>query len=261
MCVQEYRNGILLGETMREFQVSVINCQAPIATPTDINAVSAQFPFTNCTPFVDLTAQNSSGFNVIWNFGDPTDPLAGATGPNTSYTYPGPGQYDLTLIVFNPENPNDPLCTDTTVQTITIQAPVPADAGADLAVCPGGSELIGTPGVPGLTYLWSPATGLDDATLAQPTATVTQNTTYTLSATDAVGCWNTDQMTLSIFGDGDAQTGPDETICPGGSVTISASGGVSYLWTPAVSLDDATSATPTASPSSTTSLHCGSDEC
>lgn len=252
MCVQEYRNGILLGETMREFQVSVINCQAPIASPTDINSVSVQFPFTNCTPFVQLQAQNSAGFNVAWNFGDPTDPTASAIGSNTSYTYPGPGQYDLTLIVFNPENPNDPLCTDTTVQTITIQPPFSADAGPDLAVCPDGSEQIGTPGLPDLTYQWSPATGLDDAALAQPTATVAQNTTYTLTVTDGVGCANTDQMNLSIFGDGDAQTGPDETMCPGGSVTISATGGVDYLWAPAESLDDPTSATPTASPAATT---------
>jgi hypothetical protein len=39
----------------------------------------------------------------------------------------------------------------------------------------------------GYTYLWSPATGLNDATLANPTASPTSTTTYAVTVTDASG--------------------------------------------------------------------------
>lgn len=252
MCVAEYRNGIFLGETMREFQLSVVNCQAPVATMTDLNAVSPSFPFTNCTEFVQFQATNSSGFNVFWDFGDPTDPNGQSTAANPNWTYPGPGQYEVTLVVFNPENPADPLCTDTVIRTITVQPPVPADAGQDLGTCPDEPQMIGTPAVPGFTYQWSPTAVLDDATLAQPTATVNQVTGFTLTVTDSVGCAASDQMTISMFGNTDADAGPDVTICSGDVTQLGASGGVSYSWTPVTGLSNPNIPDPIASPSVTT---------
>lgn len=252
MCVQEFRNGVYLGQTTREFQISVVNCQAPVATPADLNAVSPSFPFTNCTEFVQFEATNSSGFNVFWDFGDPVNPNDQSTLPNPTWTYPGPGQYTLTLIVFNPTNPADPLCTDTVTQVVTIQPSVIANAGSDIGTCPNESQQIGSPSQSGYTYQWSPTTGLNDPTLAQPTATITQNTTYTVTATDAVGCSNTDQVTITLFGNPNADAGTDVTICPGDDTQLSASGGVSYSWSPAATLSDPNVADPIASPNSTT---------
>jgi len=252
MCVQEFRNGVYLGQTTREFQISVVNCQAPVASPADLNAVSPSFPFTNCTEFVQFQATNSSGFSVFWDFGDPTDPNDQSFIPNPSWTYPGPGQYTLTLVVFNPTNPSDPLCTDTVTQVITIQPPVIANAGPDIGTCPNEQQVIGSPAQSGYTYQWSPATGLDNPTLAQPTATVSQNTTYTLTVTDAVGCTNTDQVSINLFGNTDANAGPDVTICPNGDTQLNATGGVAFAWTPAATLSDPNIANPIASPTVTT---------
>ncbi|MBL7941499.1 MAG: hypothetical protein JNM00_01975, partial [Flavobacteriales bacterium] len=44
----------------------------------------------------------------------------------------------------------------------------------------------------------------------------------------------------------------DATICPGQSSGLSASGGATYAWSPSSSLDDASSASPIATPASTT---------
>jgi gliding motility-associated-like protein len=252
MCVQEFRNGVYLGETTREFQISVVNCNAPVASPADMNAVSPSFPFTNCTEFVQFQATNSSGFSVFWDFGDPVNPNDQSFSPNPSWTYPGPGQYTLTLVVFNPTNPLDPLCTDTVTQVVTIQAPVVVNAGPDLGTCPNESQQIGTPALPGISYLWSPTTGLDNPAIAQPNATVAQNTTFTVTATDGVGCSNTDQMSISLFGNPNANAGADVTICPGGNTQLGASGGVSYLWSPAGSLSNANIQNPVAAPQTTT---------
>jgi PKD repeat protein len=76
-----------------------------------------------------------------------------------------------------------------------------ANAGADTSICFGASAQIGgIPAVTGngpFTYLWSPATGLNDATLPNPVVTATVNQVYTLTVTDADGdC--TDQVSVTV---------------------------------------------------------------
>lgn len=54
-------------------------------------------------------------------------------------------------------------------------------------------------GASNLTYKWSPATYLDDATIQQPTATAKFNTTYKLVVTNPLtGCSAEDQMTIYV---------------------------------------------------------------
>ncbi|TNF30640.1 MAG: T9SS type B sorting domain-containing protein, partial [Bacteroidetes bacterium] len=251
MCVQEYRNGILLGEVRRSIQVNVVNCQAPVALPDDLNEI-IQGSFTNCTEFVEFTASSSAGFSVWWDFGDPTTTSDQSTLQSPTYTYPGPGVYDLTLVVYNPVNPNDPLCTDTTVQQVTIQPPVLPNAGNDTATCPGIPVQIGSPAQQGFTYSWSPITGLNNAAVAQPSANITQQTTYTLTAFDAVGCSGTDDVVVDLLLNADADAGPDVTICPGDSAQLGATGGVDFLWFPNIFINNSGVPNPWVYPPSTT---------
>jgi hypothetical protein len=84
-------------------------------------------------------------------------------------------------------------------------APVPpiADAGADTTVLPNAPVLLnGTAanGTAPFTYLWSPASLVDDATIANPTATVSATTTLQLVVTDANNCRDTSQMTIFVSG-------------------------------------------------------------
>lgn len=263
LCVQEYRNGVPLGVTIREIQVNVVNCQAPVALPDDVNEISPN-SFINCTEFVEFSATNSTGFNIWWDFGDPTTTSDQSTAQSPNWTYPGPGVYDLTLVVYNPTNPNDPLCTDTVIQQVTVQDTVIPDAGPDTATCPGIPVQIGSAAVPGWTYSWSPATGLDDPTIAQPTASITQTITYVLTATDAAGCSGSDSITVSLLTNANADAGPDVQICSGDSVQLGASGGVDYLWFPFTFIDDNTVANPVVFPPVTTDYVVGvtnSDGC
>ncbi|MFM1875141.1 MAG: hypothetical protein RL266_878, partial [Bacteroidota bacterium] len=247
LCVREYRNGILLGETRRGIQVNVVNCQAPVALPDDVNEISPN-SFINCTEFVEFNAFNSAGFNIWWDFGDPTTTSDQATTQQTTWTYPGPGTYDLTLVVYNPINPNDPLCTDTVVQQVVVQDTVIPDAGPDQATCPGIPVQIGTAPIQGWTYQWTPATGLNNPNIAQPTATITGQITYTLTATDAVGCSGSDDVTITLLSNASANAGPDVQICPGDSVQLNASGGVDYLWIPNLFIDNVSISNPNVFP-------------
>lgn len=251
LCVQEYRNGILLGETTRAIQLNVVNCQAPVALPDDVNEISPG-SFINCTEFVDFSAFNSTGFEIWWNFGDPTTLADTANTQNTQWQYPGPGTYDLTLVVYNPINPSDPLCTDTVVQQIVVQDTVIPVAGADTATCPGIPVQIGSASTPGWTYDWTPTAGLDNPNIAQPTATITGQITYTLTATDAEGCSGSDDITIDLLANSSADAGPDVQICPGDSAQLNASGGVDYSWSPNQFITDNAIANPQAFPPTTT---------
>lgn len=80
-----------------------------------------------------------------------------------------------------------------------------ANAGADVSFCSGGSAQIGTV-IPGVTYSWSPATGLSDATVAQPTVTLTNTTAapvvtvYTLTIFNPLDntCTSTDEVSVTV---------------------------------------------------------------
>ncbi len=140
--------------------------------------------------------------------------------------------------------------------------PLIADAGPDKYICLGTSTTIGgTPpaggGVEPYTYSWSPATGLSNPNIGNPTASPTTTTTYVLTVTDDASSVDRDTMTVYVS-DPVADAGPDTTLCPGGSARIggspTASGGFgtyTYSWSPSSSLSDPSIANPwfTSSPS------------
>jgi len=75
--------------------------------------------------------------------------------------------------------------------------------GGPFFSCPGQSAQlnldIDTGGAVGpFTFAWSPATGLNDATIANPTATVAAATTYTVTVTDANGYEFTTSTTVDV---------------------------------------------------------------
>jgi len=146
------------------------------------------------------------------------------------------------------------------VVTVVVAPPVVADAGSDKTIGSGGSTtLLGSAagGVPPYTYSWSPSTGLSSTTVAQPTASPTTTTVYTLTVTDDLGQTDTDTVTVTVASAVLANAGPDKTIASGGSTTLegAASGGeppYSYSWSPSTGLSSTTVAQPSASPGSTT---------
>lgn len=129
-----------------------------------------------------------------------------------------------------------------------------ADAGIDTLIdCNNPSVVLNGSG--GVLYSWSPANGLDDPNIANPTASPNNTTTYTLTVTGGNGCIQTSDVTVTVDdATPAADAGNDATtdclIQP--TVTLNATGGTSYLWSPSNGLDDPTSATPVANPNSTT---------
>lgn len=94
-------------------------------------------------------------------------------------------------------------CTATDSIKLTV-TPIKANAGADKTVICGGTIQLNNvttdyTGNGKLRYKWTPATGLNNDTIANPTATVFANTTYTVAVSTPIGCTATDDIVVSII--------------------------------------------------------------
>lgn len=115
---------------------------------------------------------------------------------------------------------------------------------SDTTVCPG--DLLQMVGSGGVQYQWSPGLGLSNPNIANPYTLITAPATYTLAVTDANGCTFWDTITIGMHTLTDPMAAPDTSICYGQQVTLQASGGINYSWTPAANLNNPNLSTPLA---------------
>ncbi len=134
--------------------------------------------------------------------------------------------------------------------------PIPtANAGLDKDVCLGSTFTLGSTSLPGHTYLWTPATDLDDPNIARPTTSTTVNQEYILTVTnDLAGCTAKDTININILTPPTADAGPDVTLCnaPYPTIGTAAIAGLEYKWTPSTGLSSTTVAQPVVSVGVTT---------
>ena len=112
---------------------------------------------------------------------------------------------------------------------------------------------IGASSVSGVTYAWTPSTGLSSNTAADPTADPSSTTTYTLVATQtSSGCTATDDVTVTVdqtaptASAGSAFTKTCTTNANGSAIGTSFTNGNTYSWTPSTGLSSSTVASHTA---------------
>ncbi len=132
-----------------------------------------------------------------------------------------------------------------------------ATAGSSSSVCPGQSaNLGGSPTAVGgsgtFTYSWTPSAGLNNASVANPVATPTVQTTYTVTINDGAGCIRSDSVKIFMNPLPTVTVSPGTTICTGGNTTLTAGGAVSYTWAPATGLSSVNGASVVATASTTT---------
>ena len=115
ICVSEFRDGVLLSTTMRDFQFNVTLCDP------NIESVVAQQTAEQLCIGETMTMDNNSvnGTSYAWDFG-----VDGVTSDvseefEPTYTWPEPGDYWVTLVV----NPGWP-CADTSVVLYQVWQPL-----------------------------------------------------------------------------------------------------------------------------------------
>ena len=235
----------------------------PIAlpmVPTDyvVEGTDASGCSATDTVFVDVFTVDAVGDTIIC-IGDAAQ-LGAIGGVSWSWT-PTTGLSDATA-QFPTANPTSTTvytviaddgtgCLAEDTVTVVVNQLPNAFAGFDQGVCAGSNAQLNATG--GVTYQWAPATGLSDANISNPVVTFTSDTaTYIVTVADAIGCINTDTVTVWQEPLPDAAAGPDTTICFGESIQLNSSGGQTYSWTPATGLNNPNVQNPTATPQTTT---------
>lgn len=115
VCANEYRNGVLIGTTRRDFQFNVVSCIVdveaiiPVIDTTGVDPGIGGVYLNRCLDLEVPFANNSRGGRTyFWDFGVPgiTDDTSDLFSP--TYTYADTGEYVVTLVV-NPRT----FCSDT----------------------------------------------------------------------------------------------------------------------------------------------------
>ena len=88
-------------------------------------------------------------------------------------------------------------CVASDTICITVD-PLPIiDAGPNVTIFEGGSTTLNATG--GISYTWTPGTGLSDSTIANPVATPTETTTYYVTGVSPNGCIAIDSVTVTVL--------------------------------------------------------------
>jgi gliding motility-associated-like protein len=96
--------------------------------------------------------------------------------------------------------------------------------------CLGDDVQLQATGASGGTYAWEPAEFLDDPTVSNPIATVSETTNFTVTYTDLCGTEEVQSTTVFIY-DPVVDLGGDQTICEGTSLLLEVEPGFdSVIW-------------------------------
>jgi hypothetical protein len=102
----------------------------------------------------------------------------------------------------------------------------------------------------GVSYQWTPTTGLDDANSATPMASPSITTQYFVTVTSANGCSDMKSVLVLVP---TVTAGSNRTICAGSSTQLNANyngSALSYQWIPSTGLSNAFISNPIATPTS-----------
>ncbi|MBX2960209.1 MAG: gliding motility-associated C-terminal domain-containing protein [Flavobacteriales bacterium] len=188
---------------------------------------------------VQLNASGATSF--VWT------PSTGLSNPTIANPVANPTSTTLYTVTGTDGN----LCSNTDAVLVTVNPLPTIVVSNDTAVCLGSSAQLNASGA--VSYDWSPTTGLSNPNIANPLASPTVNTTYTVNALDINGCANANSVTVTVNNLPTINAGIDVSICLGDSTQLQASGANSYVWSPVAGLSNSTVANPFAFPTSTTS--------
>jgi gliding motility-associated-like protein len=210
--------------------VSVVN-----GTVTSTNA--------NCTTNGIITITNPSGI-APYQYAISTAPTVFQLTNTFSATN---GSYTITI--------KDSLgCTTTKPIAIGLTNNLVVSSRLDTTICKGGSVVLNTVGN-ATSYVWSPSAGLNNASIASPTASPTASTHYVVNATLGQ-CTATDDVNVTVEQAILLNAGSDVVLVIGDQTQLNATatgGNInSILWAPPAGLSSTNILSPIAKPTATT---------
>jgi gliding motility-associated-like protein len=205
---QEWRDGVKIGEILRDFQFNVVNCP-PVAV--------AGFTYGGACNGLTINFNNTTSpaaNSYLWDFGD-ASATSSATSP--SHTYPALGMYTVSMIINN----GTP-CADTSIQVINLST-LAANFGNDAPTCKGipvnfTDSTTFAAGSSITAWNWTFGDGFT-STLQNPSHPYGSGGPFnvTLITTSSAGCKDTIVYTVNIQGLPIANAGSDTISCTNNS--------------------------------------------
>ena len=167
---------------------------------------TAGFSYTEANCIFSFTDTSSTNCDEIksysWSFNDPASGVNDTSGQvNPSHQFSSGGTFNVKLVITNCAG-----VKDSVVHAINFVSPPAANAGSDVTITIGDSTVLSASPSTGVTYSWTPSTGLDCTDCAAPTAKPGDTTTYYLTVKDSNGCVSTDSVTVFVI--------PKDTVNP-----------------------------------------------
>ncbi|MBX2979449.1 MAG: PKD domain-containing protein [Flavobacteriales bacterium] len=192
--------------------------------------VSANFTSPDATicpggvvQFTDASLNVPSAY--AWSFPGGTPDTSNLANPVVQYS--APGTYPVTLEVTTADGPS----TITRPAFVTVYNLPNAFAGIDQTVCAGANAQLQASG--GTSYQWIPTTGLSNATISNPVATISNSTAYTVIVTSAQGCEASDAVLLTVTPLPQiAIQSAGTALCGNDTLDVTVSGASLYTWSP-----------------------------
>jgi gliding motility-associated-like protein len=133
ICIQEYRNSVLINTHFRDFQFTVINCT--VTTLSQIADQEQQCQGQTIT-FRNMSINQSTSPSYHWDFGVASLTNDTSNLVNPSYTYQDTGMYMVRLIA----NPGKP-CTDTLWKRVYVYPPLKINYARQARQCLRGNSF------------------------------------------------------------------------------------------------------------------------
>lgn len=243
--------------------LSCTNCFNPTANPATTTTYTVTVSNGYCTASdavtirVDLPVTANAGVDTAFCAGSNVQLNASGGGNYTWSPTSGLSCFNCASPVASPGTTTsytvtvtNGVCPAATDAVLVTNKPLPlADAGSPATICAGDTTTLDAGG--GGTYSWSPSTNLSCTTCEMPQAWPASNITYTVTV-NLNGCTATDGVLVTVNAAIVADAGNTASICSGDSTQLNASGGSTYLWSPATGLSCTNCQNPQAAPAVTT---------
>ncbi len=186
------------------------------ALPPVVNALGGRICPGDCYSLSATASSGTSPYTYSWspNIGSGAGPFTVCPSTTTTYT--------VTITDANGISASD-------TARVTLKTAPGVSAGTGATICNGVPATLTATGA--ATYSWSPSAGLSNPTIANPVATPSVSTTYTVTGTAANGCTAADAVTITVNQPPVISISPPAPeVCSGGPVSLTAGGGTSYIW-------------------------------
>jgi len=223
ICAEEWRNGVKIGETKRDFQFNVVKCESVVEAVTNPD-------YNECvTDEIQFSTASTGAVTYFWDFGVPGVVNDTSTLANPAFQYPDTGIYYAMLII----NKGFP-CPDTSYSIVRIFPGFGTDVDYQ-------ADCYGQP-IQFIDKSWSTYTTIDyyfwnfgDGNTSDemnPVHTYDEGGIYTLTHTIRCenGCVASFKTTIVVFEKPFLDAGRDVFIYNGETALLNATGATNYLW-------------------------------